>query len=93
VHLWSNALHDWDSSTVRLLLKKSFEALPAGGAIVVHDTHINRRKTGPLPVANYSFFQMTSTEGKCYSVQEMEEFLSESGFTDVFLRKAGGSQT
>jgi hypothetical protein len=82
VHLWSNALHDWDSPTIRALLKKSFSALPDGGKVVIYDSHINREKTGPLPVANYSVFLMTSTEGKCYSVAEMEDFLAEAGFHD-----------
>ena len=56
VHLWSNVLHDWDASTVKQLLGKSFRALPSGGMVAIHDSHINRKKTGPLPVANYSVF-------------------------------------
>ncbi len=83
VHLWSNVLHDWDTSTVTQLLKKSFDALPAGGMIVIHDSHTNRNKTGPLPVANYSVFLMASTEGKCYSFAEIESFLTEAGFKDA----------
>jgi hypothetical protein len=86
VHLWSNALHDWDSATVKQLLAKSFEVLPSGGMVVIHDAHINRKKTGPLPVANYPVFLMTSTEGKCYSVAEMETFLAEVGFKDAACR-------
>jgi SAM-dependent methyltransferase len=82
VHLWSNVLHDWDAPTVEQLLKNSFSALPKGGMIVIHDSHVNREKTGPLPVANYSVFLMTSTEGKCYSIGEMEGFLSEAGFNE-----------
>jgi hypothetical protein len=83
VHLWSNALHDWDSATVKQLLAKSFEALPVGGMVVIHDSHTNRKKTGPLPVANYSVFLMTSTEGKCYSIAEMEAFLAGVRFRDA----------
>lgn len=82
-HLWSNTLHDWDSSTVKQLIQKSFDALPAGGMIIIHDSHINRAKTGPLPVANNSVFLMTSTEGKCYSVREIEGFLADAGFANA----------
>src|SRR6266511_1087346 len=37
VHLYSNVLHDWDEPVVRQLLVKSFDALPSGGLIVIHD--------------------------------------------------------
>jgi hypothetical protein len=80
VHLFSNVLHDWDEPLVRKLLKKSFAALPANGLIVIHDAHINADKTGPLPVAAYSALLMNITEGKCYSVAEMQGYLQEAGF-------------
>jgi len=79
-HLWSNALHDWDAPTVKALLAKSFAALPPGGMVVIHDAHINRQKNGPLAVAAYSVFLMASTEGKCYSIGELETILIEIGF-------------
>ena len=40
-------------------------------------------KTGPLHVAEYSVLLMHSSEGRCYSVREMESFLTETGFRDV----------
>ena len=80
VHLYSNVLHDWDEPIVRQLLNKSFAALPSNGLIVVHDAHTNADKTGPLPVAAYSALLMNITEGKCYSVAEMQGYLQEAGF-------------
>jgi len=87
VHLWSNALHDWDAPTVKALLAKSFAALPSEGLLVIHDAHINREKNGPLAVAAYSVFLMASTEGKCYSIGELEAKLSEIGFVEFNFRK------
>ena len=83
VHLISNVLHDWDKPVVRQLLQKSFQALPSGGLLVIHDAHINETKTGPLPVAKYSALLMHSTEGKCYSTAEIGAYLKETGFTDT----------
>jgi hypothetical protein len=83
VHLWSNALHDWDAPEVKSLLDKSFEALPQGGLVVIHDKHLNREKTGPLAVAAHSVFLMAGTEGKFYSIGEMEEFLRAAGFKNL----------
>ena len=82
VHLISNMLHDWDEPVVRQLLGKSFQALPPGGLLVIHDAYINADKSGPLHVAEYSVLLMHATEGKCYSVTEMESYLSEAGFRD-----------
>lgn len=80
VHLWSNVLHDWEESTVRALLAKSCAALPADGLVVVHDSFLNGRKDGPLPVAEFSALLMKISEGRCYSVLEMRRFLDDAGF-------------
>lgn len=83
LHLFSNVLHDWDVPKVRKLLAASFAALEPDGMIVVHDAHLNADKTGPLPVAAYSALLMSVTEGRCYSISEMESYLGEAGFCDV----------
>jgi len=82
VHLFSNVLHDWDVPVVKDLLAMSFRALPPGGLVVVHDAHLNAEKTGPLPVAMYSVILVHSTEGRCYSVAEIESHLREAGFIE-----------
>ncbi|MGD1211068.1 MAG: methyltransferase [Candidatus Acidiferrales bacterium] len=87
VHLWSNALHDWDAPTVKLLLEKSFAALPPGGLVVIHDRHLNREKTGPLRIAAHSVFLMAGTEGRYYSIAEIEGFLSAVGFAGMDYRE------
>ena len=80
VHLISNVLHDWDIPVVKQLLASSFKALAPGGLLVIHDAHLNADKSGPLHVAEYSAMLMHSTEGRCYSVTEMERYLTEAGF-------------
>lgn len=83
VHLFSNVLHDWNINQVEMLIKNSYRNLKTGGMIIIHDAHLNAEKTGPLPVAEYSVLLMFSTEGRCYSVREIEKILSETGFSDV----------
>lgn len=79
-HLFSNVLHDWGADEVRALLRRSHEALPAGGLLVIHDAFINAAKDGPLHVAEYSCLLMHSTQGKCYSTGEYAALLAEAGF-------------
>ncbi len=83
VHLFSNVLHDWDADKVARLLAASHRSLAPHGMLLVHDAHLNAEKTGPLPVAKYSALLMNVTEGKCYSVAEMEALLGDAGFADV----------
>jgi len=80
VHLFSNVLHDWEEPEVATLLDRSFQAMPSGGLLVIHDAFINASKTGPLPVAEYSALLMHSTRGKCYSVSEYGSLLAAAGF-------------
>src|SRR6185436_17561896 len=89
VHLFSNVLHDWDTPVVEQLIRKSFAALAPGGMLVIHDAHLNKDKSGPLHVAEYSVMLMHSTEGRCYSVAEMASFLRRAGFTnETFVETA-----
>jgi 3-hydroxy-5-methyl-1-naphthoate 3-O-methyltransferase len=83
VHFLSHVLHDWDLKEVKSILKNSFANLTAGGKIIIHDAHINQRKTGPVSVAEYSVLLMLLSRGKCYSVTEMKDLLVQTGFRDV----------
>jgi SAM-dependent methyltransferase len=93
VHLISNVLHDWDVPVVKQILEKSFAALSPGGLLVIHDAHLNEDKSGPLHVAEYSVLLMHSTEGRCYSLAEMNTWLQEVGFSDVRHRPTAASRS
>ncbi len=80
VHLFSNVLHDWDADVVQLLLRASYDALPGGGLLAVHDAFLNPEKTGPLPIAGYSVLLMHICQGRCYSVAEIAQWMREAGF-------------
>ena len=92
VHLYSNVLHDWDEPVVRQLIGKSFEALPPGGLVVIHDAFLNAAKDGPLHVAEYSVLLMHSSEGRCYSTREMEDYLKDAGFRDAAYRDTAAAR-
>ena len=83
IHLYSHVFHDWEAKDLKTLAKKSFKSLNPGGIIMIHDAHINRQKTGPMSVAEYSVLVMFATKGKCYSIGEMEEILGFAGFKKI----------
>jgi predicted O-methyltransferase YrrM len=80
VHLWSNVLHDWDVPLVKQLLRSSSRALDPGGTIIVHEAFLNAHKTGPPEIAAYSVLLLHVTQGRCYSVKEMTDWMREAGF-------------
>jgi len=92
VHLYSNVLHDWDEPVVRQLIGKSFDALPPGGLVVIHDAFLNAAKDGPLHVAEYSVLLMHSSEGRCYSTREMERYLTDAGFREPSFRETAAAR-
>jgi predicted O-methyltransferase YrrM len=93
LHLFSHVLHDWSEQQVRGLLSASFAALVPGGWLVDHDAHIDRAKTGPLPVAEYSVLLMHSTPGKCWSVGELGGLLEDAGFSVVDCRPTAADRS
>lgn len=83
VHLFSNVLHDWDEDVALGLLTASASALTRGGTIVIHDAFLDTAKSGPLSIAAYSVLLMHVTQGRCYSIGEMEGWLTAAGFSDA----------
>ncbi len=93
VHLFSNVMHDWDVPEILTLLKKSRETICGKGALVlIHETFLNAEKTGPIPVAEYSCILAHSTQGRCYSVAEMGDYMSQSGFEMISFQETGGDR-
>ena len=84
VHLLSMILHDWDEATNRALLRRSFEALTSGGAVVVSELLVNDDKTGPVPAALMSLNMLIETEGgRNYTPAEYAGWLEEAGFRRI----------
>jgi len=83
VHLLSMILHDWDEAKNRALLRRSFDALPSGGAVVISELLVNDEKTGPAPAALMSLNMLIETEGRNYTPAEYSAWLKEAGFRDI----------
>jgi hypothetical protein len=89
-HFLSNILHDWSDETCRMLVRKSFDALPSGGRIVLHEMLMDDDGCGPLPAAAFSLLMLLGTRGRQYSVPELRGFLEPAGFTAVEAFSTGG---
>lgn len=81
--LLSAVLHDWDEKRARELLAKCFQALPAGGLIVICDHLVNDAKTGPLAASMLSAQMLIGNWGRNYTAAEYGTWLLDAGFSGV----------
>jgi 3-hydroxy-5-methyl-1-naphthoate 3-O-methyltransferase len=89
-HLFCNVFHDWSDETNRDLARRSFDALPSGGRIFLHEILMDDDYTGPFPAASFSLLMLIGTLGKQYSLAEFREILESAGFVDVEAQRTGG---
>jgi acetylserotonin N-methyltransferase len=89
-HFFSNIFHDWSDETCRLLARKSFEALPSGGRILLHEILMDDDGCGPLPCMAFSLLMLMGTKGRQYSLPELRQFLAAAGFIDIEAARTGG---
>jgi acetylserotonin N-methyltransferase len=83
LHFYSNIFHDWTPEKDAFLARKSFEALPPGGRIVLHEVLYRDDKNGPLAAAGFSLMMMGWTEGEQYTPGALMRLLGEAGFASV----------
>lgn len=75
----------WSAAENRQLLKKAFEALPAGGRVVVFNMMQSDAEDGPLTAAWGSpyFLTLATGKGMMYCWKEYETWMKEAGFATV----------
>ena len=76
-------LHDWSEDKVLALLKRIFDRLPAGGALLIAEKLLDDDKRGPLWAQMQSLGMLLYTEGKERTVGEYEALLEQVGFAEV----------
>jgi hypothetical protein len=89
-HFFSNIFHDWSDETCRLLARKSFESLPAGGRILLHEILMDDDDCGPLAAAAFSLLMLIGTKGRQYSLPDLRRILESAGFVDIEAAQTGG---
>jgi acetylserotonin N-methyltransferase len=80
---FSCVLHDWDLEHRLELMRRSFETLPPGGTIYIHEMLLEDGANGPLASTLYSLSMRIGTLGKQFSLPELRVALESRGFVDV----------
>lgn len=80
---FSNVWHDWNVRTCQWLAARAFEALPAGGRILLHEMLLDEDGTGPVTAAAFSLLMLLATQGQQFTAGELRAILEEAGFGRV----------
>ena len=82
-------LHDWPETKIRLLLRRVWEQLPAGGGLLIAEKLLTEDRSGPLGAHMQSINMLICTEGKERSLSEYTALLTDAGFTKVEGKRTG----
>jgi hypothetical protein len=83
VILMGHILHDWDLDTKKMLLRKAYEALPDGGAVVVYDSIIDDNRSENAFGLMMSLNMLIETPGGFdYTGADCIGWMQEAGFRD-----------
>ena len=89
VHFYSDIFHDWPLSKCEFLAHKSYENLPKGGIIIIHELLFNDDKSGPTSTSLYNYSMLLYTQGQQYSVKEITSILTKVGFKKIKITFTG----
>ena len=83
--LFSHFFTIWSEENNRMLLEKSYAALPPGGRVIVFNMMQWDDENGPLSAAWGSpyFLTLATGEGMLYTAGDYEQWLRDAGFTSV----------
>lgn len=91
VALLSNVLHGYGLEKCNLLIKKVYDSLPCGGAIIISDLILDEDGCGPEIAVFMSFYFLLITEaGRNYTLSEYEAMLKNAGFLEISSVRSSG---
>ena len=83
-------LHNWDLPTRQVLLRKAFDALPEGGAVIVYDPMIgHERSAEPHGLLSSLNMLIETTAGSEYSAAECADWMQQIGFRHIRSESLG----
>ena len=94
VIVMGHILHDWDMDQKRILIKKAYDALPSGGAIVVYDSIIDDDRSQNAFGLLMSLNMLIETPGGFdYTGADCQGWLEDAGFTRTYVEHLAGPES
>lgn len=83
IYFFGDIFHDWPEEKCKFLAEKSYNQLPDGGMILIHEMLFNDEKTGPFLTSAYNMKMLLWTEGEQFGKSEIKTLLKNVGFKNV----------
>lgn len=83
-------LHDWSEDKIDLLLRRIYDRLPSGGALLIAEKLLFDDGVGPVSANMQSLNMLICTDGKERTPGQYAAILSRAGFSQVESRRTGG---
>jgi hypothetical protein len=91
VVLMGHILHDWDLPTKKMLIRKAYDAVPAGGALIVYESIIDDDRSKNAFGLMMSLNMLIETPGGFdYTGADCSGWMREAGFTKTSVEPLGG---
>jgi hypothetical protein len=91
VLVMGHILHDWDLAEKRRLIRGAYEALPAGGALVIYESVIDDERRENAFGLLMSLNMLIETEGGFdFTGADCRGWLREAGFRDTYVEALAG---
>jgi precorrin-6B methylase 2 len=87
-------LHNWDLETKHMLLRKAYDALPRGGALIVHETLIaDDRRSNPAGMLASLNMLLWTMGGFDFSGADCARWMKDAGFRDIQIEALAAEQS
>jgi hypothetical protein len=94
VLVFGRVLHNWELATKRQLLRKAYDALPAGGAIIVFERLIDDERRCNIGGLLASLHMLVMTEGGFdFSAADCMGWMRDAGFRDLRVEPLTGAHS
>lgn len=91
VLVMGHILHDWDLPQKKQLLRKAYEALPAGGALIVHEALIDdQRRENTLGLLMSLNMLIETPGGFDFTGADCQAWMREAGFRETRVEHLAG---
>jgi SAM-dependent methyltransferase len=91
VLMMGHILHDWDLDEKRLLVRKAYDALPGGGALIVYDAIIDdERRSNAFGLLMSLNMLIETSGGFDYTGADCRAWMHEAGFRDSYVEHLVG---
>jgi hypothetical protein len=91
VLVMGHILHDWSLDEKLMLLRKGYDALPAGGALIVYESIIDDdRRANAFGLLMSLNMLIETADGFDYTGADCQSWMTDVGFVDTYVQPLSG---